>query len=121
MSPKSPDDKPMTWRETVILGIAETRGEVKVGNAKIDAMDQRINGRLKRLEKIVLGDEENHVIGLTEQMRTESREVKELNKKWAVVIAIVVFFAQNAASWVARKVGLVNEPLSAIEIHEAVK
>ena len=110
----------MTWRETVILGISETRGEVKVGNAKIDAMDQRINGRLKRLEKVVFGDEENHVIGLPEQLRTESREVKDLNKKWAVLIAVIVFLAQHAANYLGSKLTPgTTWPLH--ELHEQVQ
>lgn len=120
MSPKSPDDKPMTWREMLIRDIAETKSEVRLGNGKIDAMDLRINGRLKRLEKVVFGDEENKVIGLTEQMRTESREVKDLNKKWAILIAVIVFFAQSAANYIGKKIGSGTEwPLQ--ELHEQVK
>jgi hypothetical protein len=109
------------WRERMIVGITEVKAEVRLGNVKVDNLDLRINGRLKRLEKTVFGDEEMKVIGLAESARAEAREVKELNKKWAVAIAIIVFFAQNMASWVARKAGFVNEPLTAHEIHEAVK
>ena len=98
----------------VLLGNQKT----ELGNQKIDTLDLRINGRIKKLEKVVFGDEEAGMIGLAEGARVESREIKALNKKWAIVIAAIVFFAQNAATWTARKLGW-NEPSSLFEATEA--
>lgn len=120
MSPKNPDDAPMSWREVLIRDVAEMKGEVRVGNGKIDALDMRINGRLKKLEKVVFGDEELKVIGLAEQQRGDQREIKDLNKKWAVAITVLVFVAQNLANYISKKMGSETEwPLH--EIHQQVQ
>ena len=94
-----------SFQERLIRDIAELKTEVRLGTQKIEAMDQRINGRLKKLEKTVFGDEEAKVIGLTEAARAESREIKSLNKKWGVAIAVVVFFAQYVGNWVSDRMG----------------
>lgn len=108
------------WRERIVRDLAELKTMSALGNQKVDSLTLQLNGRIKRLEKTVFGDEELKVIGLAEQQRGDAREIKDLNKKWAAIIAVTVFLAQHAANYIGKKMDPETTwPLT--EIHEQVQ
>ncbi len=108
------------WRERIVRDMAELKTIASLGNQKVDSLTLQLNGRIKRLEKTVFGDEELKVIGLAEQQRGDAREIKDLNKKWAVAITVLVFAAQNLANWFSKKMDHETTwPLT--ELHEQVR
>lgn len=112
------------WRERIVRDLAELKTSSALGNQKIDGLSLQLNGRIKRLEKTVFGDEELKVIGLAEQQRSDAREHTANNKRWAAVIAVVVFLAQHAANYLSKRMGGKEDwPLREIhgEVREAIK
>lgn len=82
----------------------------------LKSMDEKIDqvhGRMKRVESVVLGDEEKGIIGLTEKFRNLEAERRDADGKRAVFFAVIGWVAATLGGYAFKQV-LPEKPMVVI-------
>ena len=87
------------WREKMLVKMSELGSEQRSMRESLDRYALSNNKKVDKLHYEVFGNGEP---GLSEKLRSATSDLTSLHQRWLIIVAVVVFFAQQFGVWAFR-------------------